>query len=431
LSELHFDQWANYTGPANWYSLSYPSNWVKDEKEGILQLSPPDGNATLTISCHWKSVPPNTNSESNLEIDFDQLFVKHRNIQSRGPLAIEHESIGYSGEAIIQKNASWWKGLLASLPGFQKSWHSWNLWLIRERSIQMVVTFFYDPHHSEDFFEAVQVILHSIQLSLNPANPPELFANEVLDLAQKKFPLITSQILPGFRLKFGESEMNLTNFYRAYLTTPESFQKQITTALVTILQINEWGDAQTEPELSQIQDRIMPILLSRESWENNFPNFVGESWIANLAILYVVDESNAYWYIHEKLLRKWNIDQDQLHQIALNNLDRYFDHNQIELICMSKEEGPNMIIQSRPDAYNASQVLSPSFHQQARRFLGSEFLAGVPNRDFLLAISLSESHVIEKIQHNIASDYLTMDHPLTNQLLVVTADGVSEYCGVS
>ena len=431
MSELHFDQWANYSGPANWYSLSYPSNWIKEEKEGILQLSPPDANATLTISCHWKSVLPQTNSESSLNIDFDQLFVKHRNIQSRGPLAIEHESIGYSGEAIIQKDKSWWKALLSKLPCFQNHWHSWNLWLIKERSIQMVVTFFYEPEQHQDLFEAVQVILHSIQLSLNPSNPPELFANEVLELAHKKFPLIQSQILPGFRLKFGESEMNLTNFYRAYLTTPDNFEKQITTALVTILQINEWGDAQTEPDLSQIQDRIMPILLSRESWENNFPNFVGESWIANLAILYVVDESNAYWYIHEKLLSKWNIDRDQLHQIALDNLDRYFDHNQIELICMSKEEGPNMVIQSRPDAYNASQVLSRSFYQQARRFLGSEFLAGVPNRDFLLAISLSESHVIEKIQHNIASDYLTMDHPLTDQLLVVTADGVSEYCGVS
>jgi len=98
---------------------------------------------------------------------------------------------------------------------------------------------------------------------------------------------------------------------------------------------------------------------------------------------------------------------------------------------MSREDGPNMIIQSKPDAYNASQVLSKSFYQQARKFLGSEFLTGVPNRDFLLALSLSEAQIIDKIQHNIANDYLTMDHPLTDQLLVVTADGVSEYCGVS
>ncbi|MCA9022094.1 MAG: DUF1444 family protein, partial [Planctomycetaceae bacterium] len=180
-----------------------------------------------------------------------------------------------------------------------------------------------------------------------------------------------------------------------------------------------------------IQDRIMPILISQESWKTHFPNFVGENWVANLAILYVVDESRAYWYIHEKLLQKWKISREVLHEIALTNLDHYFLQNDIELICMSREEGPNMIIQSKADAYNASQVLSPSFYQQARKFLGSEFLAGVPNRDFLLALSLSESQVIEKIQHNIANDYLNMDHPLTDQLLVVTADGVSEYCGVS
>ncbi|QDT98082.1 hypothetical protein V144x_35660 [Gimesia aquarii] len=431
LSELHLNQWASYTGPANWYSLSYPSDWIREEKEGILQLSPADGNATLTISCHWKSVLPRPQYDAELQIDFDQLFVKHRNIENRGPLAIEHDSVSYSGEAIIQKSDSWWKELLRWAPFSQNNWHHWKLWLIREHSIQMVVTFFHDPELQEDLYETIQLILHSIQLSLDPANPPELFANEVLHFAQKKFPLMSSQLIPGFRLKFGESEINLTNFYRSYLTTPEYFEKNITTALATILQINEWGEAQTDPELSQIQDRIMPILLPKESWECHFPNFVGEPWVANLTIMYVVDESNAYWYIHDKLLRKWNISRDELHQIALNNLDRYFDHNQIELICMSKEDGPNMIIQSKPDAYNASQVLSKTFYQQARKFLGSEFLAGVPNRDFLLALSLSQSHIIEQIQHNIANDYLTMDHPLTDQLLVVTADGVSEYCGIS
>ncbi|QDV16768.1 hypothetical protein Pan153_14000 [Gimesia panareensis] len=431
LSDLDFDQWARYTGPANWYSLVYPGDWVKDEKEGILQLSPPEGDATLTISCHWKSALPHTSTISGMEVDFDQLFVKHRNVQKRTPLAIEHESTGYSGEAVIQKKQNWWQSLVSRIPCLPRSWHYWNLWLIRERSIQMVVTYFYDPRFNEELFETVQRILHSIQISLDPAHPPDLFAQEVLSLAQRKFPLISSQLLPGFRLKFGDAEMNLINFYRAYLNSRAEFEKNITTALATILQINEWGTDQTEPEFDQIRDRVMPILLSRDSWQNHFPNFVGESWIANLAILYVVDESNAYWYIHEKLLQKWSIDREELHQIALENLDRYFEYHEIELICMSREDGPDMIIQSKPDAYNASQILSRGFYQQARKFLGSEFLAGVPNRDFLLALSLSKTQIIDKIQHNIASDYLNMDHPLTDQLLVVTADGVSEYCGVS
>lgn len=430
MSEQHFDQWVNYTGPAHWYSLSYPTDWVKEENEGILQLSAPDGNATVTISCHWQSLLPSSNCDSDLNIDFDQLFNKYRKIKNRGPLAIEHDSVGYSGEAIIQNSSSWWQNIAKWLPIPKKRWQHWKLWLIREHAIQMVVTFFYAPEDHEIYHETVQRILHTVQLSLNPANPPELFANDVLKLAQKKFPLASSQLIAGFRLKFADSEINLTNFYRAYLTSPEQFEKNITTALATILQINEWGPDQTEPDLEEIQSRIMPILISKESWEQNFPNFVGENWIADLAILYVVDESNAYWYIHEFLLEKWNINREQLHEIALKNLDCYFDDQEIELICMSREDGPNMIIQSKPDAYNASQILSNSFYQQARKFLGSEFLTGVPNRDFLLALSLSEEQVIHKIKHNIASDYLTMDHPLTDQLLIVTADGVSEYCGV-
>ena len=431
LSELQCKHWTNYTGPANWYSLSYPSNWIKDEQDGILQLNLPDKNATLTISCNWKSELPHSNFESDLQIDFDQLFVKHRNIQKRGPLVIDYDSVGYSGEAILQSSSSWWKELVTKFSFSQNCWHHWNLWVIREHSIQMVITLFYEPKCHEELYETIQRILHSIQVSSNPANPPELFAHKVLQLAQKKFPLVNSQIIPGFRLNFGESEINLTNFYRSYLSNSEYLDNNITRALATILQINEWGEAQTAPNLSEVQDRIMPVLLSNECWQEHFPDFAGERWVADLAILYVIDESNAYWYIHHDLLKKWGINREQLHQIALENLDRYFEDNQIELICMSKEDGPNMIIQSKPDAYNASQILSKSFYQQARTFLGSEFLTGIPNRDFLLALNLSQSHIIEQIQSNIANDYLTMDHPLTDQLLVVTADGVSEYCGVS
>ncbi len=129
----------------------------------------------------------------------------------------------------------------------------------------------------------------------------------------------------------------------------------------------------------------MPVLLSRECWKEHFPQLCrGEPGLLIWRFCMWSTNRMRTGIFTRICWKSGELTVKQIHEIALENLDRYFEDNQIELICMSREDGPNMIIQSKPDAYNASQVLSKSFYQQARRFLGSEFLAGVPNRDFLL-----------------------------------------------
>ena len=63
------------------------------------------------------------------------------------------------------------------------------------------------------------------------------------------------------------------------------------------MQVQEWGSAQTKPELETVEERIMPMLYPEAVWQNKFSGFVGSPWVAGLAVMYVVDEANAYWYI--------------------------------------------------------------------------------------------------------------------------------------
>ena len=83
---------------------------------------------------------------------------------------------------------------------------------------------------------------------------------------------------------------------------------------VTLL-LNDWASGETSA-----LDRLMPMLYPEEVWKESFPNFTGTPWVAGLMVLYVVDEEHAYWFLRSELLDRWQIDSDELHAIALENL---------------------------------------------------------------------------------------------------------------
>jgi hypothetical protein len=198
-------------------------------------------------------------------------------------------------------------------------------------------------------------------------------------------------------------------------------------ALTTVVQVQGWGKAQTEPLLESVKDRIMPMLYPEDVWQEKFPNFVGRPWVGGLVVLYVVDESKAYWYIRDDLIELWGISPDDLHDIAIDNLNRYFEDQPMEFTVAGEEDGPRLLVPVRPDAYNTSRLLSETFHGKLRGVLGGDFAVGTPSRDFFVAISLDSSETVEHVRKKVEDDFQNMDHPLSDRLLLVTHDGVTEY----
>jgi len=50
----------------------------------------------------------------------------------------------------------------------------------------------------------------------------------------------------------------------------------------------------------------------------------------------------------------------------------------------------------------------------------------MPNRDFFVALSTDAPDMVRHIRERVREDFSQMDHPLTDKLLLVSADGVSE-----
>lgn len=415
------DHWHGYTGPANWFRVWHPPHWILEEKNGNARLLAPGERGLLNLTCYWRS--EGSDFEADASADLANLLENQRAVRRVAPPDFAYRTICLEGELEESPPRSWWQRLIR-----RPVRRRWRVWMIRHKALTLIALYQHLGEVDRELETMAGMILHTLEFAEEPADPPQIFADRVLGLARARFPLLECRCLDEFRLQLGESQVNLFNFYRSYVNDPQRFEEIVLPALTTVVQVQEWGTEQTEPPLESVRNRILPMLYPEAIWRESFPNFIASPWIGGLMILYVVDETQSYWYIRDDLLKKWELDRDTLHEIAIENLDAYFEENEMPFTLAGEEDGPKLLMPNRPDAYNSARLLSQSFHGKLRECLGSPLAVGIPSRDFLVAVSLESPETIEQVRRKVASDYARMDHPLTRRLLLVSLDGVSEYC---
>ena len=75
---------------------------------------------------------------------------------------------------------------------------------------------------------------------------------------------------------------------------------------------------------------------------------------------------------------------------------------------------------------HATRLLLPTLHDRLREHLGSPFLAGVPNRDILLCFR-NDDETVSRLKGQIGEDFRSMPNSISDQLVLVTADGVAAF----
>jgi hypothetical protein len=372
----------------------------------------------LTLECTWRDAMPPVDQV----LDLERLFPRRRKVRALKPADAEEECVGFLGQVPVVERLPWWRRLFR-----RRRWRNWRAWCLHRGPVYVLATYMQSERVDREAETVAAMIVNSIQLSDPPACPPEHFARRVLELARNKFPLLDCAAAPDFQIKIGDSKVNLFNFYRSYVNAPEQFESIILPALTTVVQVQEWGKEQTEPELETVRRRIMPMLYPEDTWRERFPSFVGMPWVGGLVVLYVVDEGHAYWYIRGDLLETWGLSIEDLHQTAIDNLNRYFDEAPMEFTVAGEEEGPRLLIPHRPDAYNASRLVSERFQEKLRGVLGGDFAVGIPSRDFFVAVNLDSTETVDHVRRKVEDDFQQMDHPLSDRMLLITHDGVTEY----
>jgi hypothetical protein len=420
MKTSHPAHWRSYVDPSRWFRVWHPPGWTLVESGGEAQLVGPGSGGLLRIVGRWRS---NWNKvDFDTIVDPEQVFSDSRHIRRTRPLEGPYPSMCTEGESNDLAKLSWWKRWLRP-----PEWRPWKLWTARYKSVCVVATFQTTGRRDPELETLATMIMNSLEFADEPPDPPHIFADRVVRIARDRFPSLKCHRSDEFRVQLGESNINLFNFYRNYVQEPERFEDIILPALATVAQVQKWDSAQSEPTLASVRGRILPMLYPEEVWRRSFPNFVGTPWVGDLMVLYVVDEQHAYWYIRDDMLGRWHIDRETLHELALANLDRYFERQQMEYV-MGREDGGSMLLMpKRPDAYNSSRILSRQFCSALRTELGAELAVGVPSRDFIVAVSMGQAEALSEIRRKVEDDFNRMDHPLSPRLLLVSADGVSEF----
>lgn len=385
-----------------------------------MALRPPDGDALIAFNTIWMATSE-TGELPGLKEIIGQ-FPQTRNVHPVAEEDMEGLTDCMAGEAVLSPDQSWW-GWLWKGP----EWRAWRMWAFRRDNLFLVVTLLHNSARDHELESLTRHMLRCMELPETPADPPEVFAQRALKLARSKFPLLQVNLAEGFQIQISTSRLNLTNFYRVYVRQPENFEQILLPALTTAVQVQGWGESETTPPLDIVRDRLMPMLYPEDVWQEKFQDIIGEPWVAGLVVLYVVDEANAYWYVRKELIEKWGLSTGDLHEIALENLRSYFERKPMEMAVATDGEGaPSMMMPGEPDTYNTVRLLCHNFLTQMREFASGDLVVGAPNRDFFVAVAMKQPEMIRQIRHKVREDYQQTDHPLTDRLLLITADGVSE-----
>ncbi|SFH94383.1 DUF1444 family protein [Planctomicrobium piriforme] len=425
MAETAPDHWSLLSGPANWFRLRHPPRWQAEDRQGAYALRPPDSEALLAINTIWLSEERDSEERANvlprLQDVVDQ-FPRVKNVEAVAEPQVPDAVDCMQGEAVLDLEKTWWGRLLKG-----DRWRAWKMWAFQRSQLLIVVTLLHAGERDPELESMVRLMLRCLELPEHPADPPEVFAQRAVELSRKKFPLLKVELLSDFQIQIATSRLNLANFYRAYVREPDKFDQILLPAMTTAVQVQGWGEQETAPPLEIVRDRLMPMLYPEQVWRDKFPDILGEPWVAGLVILYVVDESNAYWYVRKELTGKWGLTPQDLHEIAIDNLQSYFERQPMEMAVANSEEGvPAVMMPSKPDTYNTTRLLCHSFLSQLREVAQGDLVMGVPGRDFFVAVSTRLPEMVGRIRARVREDYEQTDHPLTNRMLLVTADGVSE-----
>ena len=426
-----------FRGPANWFSLCVPGHLDLQQTEAFFEISPrktspepqpatsPDSVASpwsMTLYAAWvEDGEPQTDADS---FSPATLFPGIVRLESTGPLSIESPSRTWAGMS-VRAAGPWW------LKWFRrKNTYAWRLWVIEHKQILVVASLQSRKGLPLDAatVDTCTRVLNSISFAQHLAQPPELFRKDVLQLAQKHFPLLNIVPTGNFGIRISESEIHLANFYRSYLQDPSRLKQIVLPGLTTVVRLQEWGPDQLMPELDSVAERIMPMLYPEDEAGSTLKDFVKIPWVGGLSIMFVLDEDDTYRFVHSSMLNTWRVTTEELESLAMENLDRFARDNPLEVTLVGEDGDPRMLVPLKPNAYNSVRLLGHQLHGRLRQLLGAELVVGVPNRDFFVAVSLNHPQLVGEIQQQVDRDYQSMHHPLTSRLLVISADGVSEFC---
>jgi len=186
------------------------------------------------------------------------------------------------------------------------------------------------------------------------------------------------------------NEVQSADFIRQYFSFPLAF---------AIHQDHLWNEIET-----QVRPQLVPAAMAKQFDIKIFP------FAEPIASCVVVKKDNHQMYIRGEDLKRWNVTPEDVLNRAVVNLDS----DKVETEVTITDGTDRFIGLESHDGFDAARILLPRVRELASKKLGLPYLAGFPNRDFLILWSKEcssrfQDYAIEKIE----TDFSIQNYPLT------------------
>jgi uncharacterized protein YtpQ (UPF0354 family) len=230
------------------------------------------------------------------------------------------------------------------------------------------------------------------------------------------------------RLKVNGRDVSsdLANFYATYARNPAQLDA-VARGYVRVL-LGEIPE-RAESDFAQLADRVMPMIKPIELLavvsERGLPMIAYRDFLASLIITYVIHEPKSVAYINEEQLDRWGLAIQDLHDKAIDNLRRR-TRESVRYTAVGEGE-QRLFIFNSGDGYDATRLLLTEVLAEWGQSLPGRLVIGIPNRDFLIAISDANQDVLRAVAAQVQADSAQRENGLTEQLFTLASGAIREY----
>lgn len=251
---------------------------------------------------------------------------------------------------------------------------------------------------------------------------PEAFGEQVAKILKRHYPDRSAELAGPLDLIVNGKHLGLENLYRMVLHEPHRGVEIVENYLDRLIE----GDSisSTPLPLSVAKPRIMPRIQPLTIF-----NHLDQEQVAHLpfvndtVVVFVIDMPQMTVSITVEQMIRWGLQVDDLDVIARENLEKYAPDLQIQLV--NSSEGGRAAILARQDGYDAARLLMGSLFDRLAPELHGNFYVATPARDMFLAMTCDPEPFVERLKSRVDVDYKRLPYPITNELFVVTRDGVA------
>ena len=396
-----FPPFLRYEHPKEYFNIDRPRDWKLYNLD-----APPDAVCFALsddVAIYFVAITgvSNSDDEQRKELALRTLFESEKATNIRRDSTIRHFAMRADAESSEFGECVLWKvlafdlmlNIVARIPASEE-----HLWMpVIER---MLVSLRIDRDVHQKFLTLVHAVLPKITHLLEVGETPQL---------------------DGTVLKFQRFQINLSNPFAQYKSSPNQLDRIVTELVKTLdsvedetLDVQLWEHAQ-----AKVIPMIKPdVILHTEQTKTD--NLFATPWLADLVLCYAIELNRGFRMIRCSDLDIWNLNGEDLHTAAMENLNQ---KGAMEFMMMPNSQGKIGVgILRTDDSLGSSYILRKDLYAKLSPHFGPTILAALPGRDSLVVFRADADR--DTICNAVREDYLKSSYQISDRLFAITPDGI-------